>query len=104
MDLVADYAAQVGVGREIALDETLPWIIHTLHRAEARAARRTQVLARTINLAVAPTAGCEGAARALDSFQEELQAIIDHDPFAQPESGPTRAEIAAFERLTRGAR
>ncbi|MBL9187934.1 MAG: hypothetical protein JNK23_10675 [Opitutaceae bacterium] len=82
-------------------------MLHILHRREVRRARAAQLTARAVNIAVAPTAGCEGSARGFAAFIREMQDIIDHDPLASPqpgEGGTTREEIAAFQRLTRGAR
>lgn len=106
MDIVADYADCLGLGREAALDETLPWMLHVLHRREVRQARATQLQARATHVAVAPTAGCEGGARAFHGFLQELDDIARHDPFApaRASAGPTAEEIATFERFAQAAR
>lgn len=105
MDIVADYAAHVGLGREEALDETLPWMLHVLHRRDVRQAQQIKLAARATHVSTAASFGAEGGAPAFNGFLEELEEVIRHDPFAPEEiqDGPTAAEIATFERFAQAA-
>lgn len=105
MDVVVDYAAFRGVGREEALNETLSWMIHVLHRRDVDRFEQARLHARAVHVAVAPTAGCEGGARAYHDFLTEMDDLIRSDPFADPQqrTGPTAEEIATFERFARAA-
>lgn len=105
MDLIADYANLCGIGREEALNEAVPWMLHCLLRHEASAARQSIMHARAVHAAVAPAMGCEGGTRLLQDFYAEQLQIMRRDPFSSPhdEASPTTGEIAFFKRIERSA-
>ncbi len=100
MDIVADASLVLRLPREEILDETLPWLLHVLHRDDVRQAALAKTAARSAALAAQCMHGGRDAANQLADFFSEMDRVIQRDPFAPPSvSSLLNAEIAAFERL-----
>ena len=57
-----------------------------LHRHDVLEAARAKISAQGVLLAMQAAWGCEGAGQRLDRFFSEMNAIINSDPFAPPET------------------
>ena len=105
MDLIADYANLRGVGREAVLDETIPWMLHCLHRHAAKEARCAITHTHGTHVATAAAFGCEGGLRVLRHFYADQERIVDSTSLSSSTDRVciAPAEIAFFERITRSA-